>query len=164
MIFSSVQIGKWLSLHSRLMHLMSQSSFSVPRFMQLISLVPTDPGILQRMGEIFDGEDRSQAFQYYYEVSTMVRLWGELHLQSSSYSPIATVRPISKWCPGLERITWSPSTATKPYNSLTKQHWFSECMHVCIHRCVPLGHLSSLWQTGPVKLTGSWWLLLATEK
>ena len=37
--------------------------------MQLISLVPTDPGVLQRVGEIYDGEDRSQAFQYYYEVS-----------------------------------------------------------------------------------------------
>ncbi len=36
--------------------------------MQLVSLVPTDPRVLQRLGELYDGDnDRSQAFQYYYE-------------------------------------------------------------------------------------------------
>ena len=43
------------------------------RFMQLISLVPTDPGVLQRMGEMYDSDnDRSQAFQYHYEVDIPV--------------------------------------------------------------------------------------------
>ena len=38
------------------------------RFLQLISLVPTDPHILLRVGEIYHhGDDRSQAFQYHYE-------------------------------------------------------------------------------------------------
>ena len=40
--------------------------------MQLISLVPTDPGILQRLGEMYDSDnDRSQAFQYHYEVRSL---------------------------------------------------------------------------------------------
>lgn len=39
-------------------------------FNVLISVVPTDPGVLARMGDMFvrDG-DKSQAFQYYSEVS-----------------------------------------------------------------------------------------------
>lgn len=38
------------------------------RFLQLISLVPTDPRVLQRVGEMYDSDnDRSQAFQYHYE-------------------------------------------------------------------------------------------------
>ncbi len=36
--------------------------------MQLVSLVPTDPRVLQKLGELYDADsDRSQAFQYYYE-------------------------------------------------------------------------------------------------
>ena len=94
--------------------------------MQLISLVPTDPGILQRMGEIYDGEDRSQAFQYYYEVSVMGGTGQEGEDTSPtlfflSRSPIATAQPTSTSFHGSGRITWSPSTATKPSNSLTKQ-------------------------------------------
>ena len=44
----------------------------VHRLMQLISLVPTDPSVLQRMGVMFekDQRDMSQAFQYHYEVCT----------------------------------------------------------------------------------------------
>ena len=39
------------------------------RYMQLVSTVPTDPAVLSRLGEIYDGEqDKSQAFQYHYEV------------------------------------------------------------------------------------------------
>ena len=38
-------------------------------FMQLIGIVPTDPGILSRMGELYDNEgDKSQAYQYHFEV------------------------------------------------------------------------------------------------
>lgn len=37
--------------------------------MQLISVTPTDPWVLAKLGELYDGEgDKSQAFQYYYEV------------------------------------------------------------------------------------------------
>ena len=91
--------------------------------MQLISLVPTDPGILQRMGEIYDGEDRSQAFQYYYEVRAMVGAVarrGRISKLSLSHSPIATVRPTLTLFHGSGRITWSPSTVTKLSSFLTK--------------------------------------------
>ena len=37
--------------------------------MQLIGVVPTDTSVLARTGEIYDNEgDKSQAFQYYYDV------------------------------------------------------------------------------------------------
>lgn len=37
--------------------------------MQLVTYVPTDPGIQQRLGEMYDNEnDSSQAYQYYCEV------------------------------------------------------------------------------------------------
>ena len=38
------------------------------RFLQVTTLVPTDPQILQRMGELYDDiSDHSQAYQYHYE-------------------------------------------------------------------------------------------------
>ena len=38
--------------------------------MQLIGVVPTDASVLAKTGEIYDNEgDKSQAFQYYYDVS-----------------------------------------------------------------------------------------------
>ena len=38
--------------------------------MQLVSLVPTDPTALSKLGEVYDGvQDKSQAFQYHYEVT-----------------------------------------------------------------------------------------------
>ena len=38
--------------------------------MQLIGVVPSDPSVLARLGELYDNEgDKSQAFQYYYDVS-----------------------------------------------------------------------------------------------
>ncbi|KAK3741791.1 hypothetical protein QZH41_001560 [Actinostola sp. cb2023] len=37
-------------------------------YMQLVSVVPTDPFVLAKLGEIYDNEqDKSQAFQYHYE-------------------------------------------------------------------------------------------------
>lgn len=45
-------------------------SFFPTRFMQLIGVVTSDPSVLARMGELYDNEgDKSQAFQYYYDVS-----------------------------------------------------------------------------------------------
>lgn len=39
--------------------------------MQLIGVAPTDCTVLSRMGEIYDNDgDKSQAFQYYYDVSS----------------------------------------------------------------------------------------------
>ena len=44
-------------------------------FMQLIGIVPTDPAILARLGELYDNEgDKSQAYQYHYEVRFYI-LW-----------------------------------------------------------------------------------------
>lgn len=38
--------------------------------MQVIGVVPSDPSVLARLGELYDNEgDKSQAFQYYYDVS-----------------------------------------------------------------------------------------------
>lgn len=48
-----------------------QSSFSLVlfRYMQLVSVVPTDPSVLSKLGELYDSEqDKSQAFQYHFEV------------------------------------------------------------------------------------------------
>ena len=43
------------------------------RFMQLIGIVPSDAAVLQRLGEMYDQEDdKSQAFQYYYDVSSLM--------------------------------------------------------------------------------------------
>lgn len=43
--------------------------------MQVISVTPTDPHVLAKLGELHDSEgDKSQAFQYYYEV------WPQLNI------------------------------------------------------------------------------------
>ena len=40
--------------------------------MQLVSVVPTDPSVLSKLGELYDSEqDKSQAFQYHFEVRTL---------------------------------------------------------------------------------------------
>lgn len=40
--------------------------------MQLVSVVPTDPSVLSKLGELYDSEqDKSQAFQYHFEVGTV---------------------------------------------------------------------------------------------
>lgn len=49
---------------------MGESAQATEWFLQLLGVVPTDAGILQRMGEMCDAEgDKSQAFQYHYDVS-----------------------------------------------------------------------------------------------
>ena len=50
-------------------------NISFSRYMQLVSVVPTDPSVLSKLGELYDSEqDKSQAFQYHFEVS--------MHLQT----------------------------------------------------------------------------------
>lgn len=47
--------------------------------MQLIRVTPTDPQVMAELGELYDIEgDKSQAFQYYYEVSLSQRSTGTL--------------------------------------------------------------------------------------
>ena len=64
--------GVCLTIAHRNAHADCTMYFCLPypciRFLQLISLVPTDPRVLQRVGEMYDSDDdRSQAFQYHYE-------------------------------------------------------------------------------------------------
>lgn len=43
--------------------------------MQLVSVVPTDPSVLSKLGELYDSEqDKSQAFQYHFEVRILINL------------------------------------------------------------------------------------------
>ena len=43
------------------------------RYLQLLGLIPTDPHILQRLGQLFDSEgDKQQAYQYYYDVRNYI--------------------------------------------------------------------------------------------
>lgn len=52
---------------------MEDPNQAIEWLMQLISVVPTDSRALSKLGELYDSEgDKSQAFQYYYEVSVIL--------------------------------------------------------------------------------------------
>lgn len=52
---------------------MEDPNQAIEWLMQLISVVPTDSRALSKLGELYDSEgDKSQAFQYYYEVSIIL--------------------------------------------------------------------------------------------
>ena len=54
---------------------MEDPSQAMEWLMQLISVVPTDSRALSKLGGLYDREgDKSQAFQYYYEVGVWSRL------------------------------------------------------------------------------------------
>jgi intraflagellar transport protein 88 len=49
--------------------LLGDATQSTEWFLQLLGIVPSDANILQRLGQMHDAEgDKSQAFQYYYDV------------------------------------------------------------------------------------------------
>ncbi|KAK3914387.1 Intraflagellar transport protein 88-like protein [Frankliniella fusca] len=49
-------------------NLFSTHVFLFFRFLQLLGIVPTDPGILQKLGEIFESDnDKQQAYHYHFE-------------------------------------------------------------------------------------------------
>lgn len=51
---------------------MEDPNQAIEWLMQLISVVPTDSQALSKLGELYDSEgDKSQAFQYYYEVGVL---------------------------------------------------------------------------------------------
>jgi intraflagellar transport protein 88 len=51
---------------------MGDRSQAIKWLLQLISIVPTDADILSKLGELYDSAgDKSQAFQYYYEVGVL---------------------------------------------------------------------------------------------
>ena len=73
--------------------------------MQLVGIVPTDAAILQRLGEMYDAEgDKSQAFQYHYDVSRkpplpISRLFFFLRkhtvkLTEQTTVPVSTIHPV----------------------------------------------------------------------
>ena len=46
--------------------------FNCRRYHQLLTLVPSDPGVLSKLGELYDSEnEKSQAFHYFYEVNPL---------------------------------------------------------------------------------------------
>lgn len=52
---------------------MEDPNQAIEWLMQLISVVPTDSRALSKLGELYDSEgDKSQAFQYYYEVGIIL--------------------------------------------------------------------------------------------
>lgn len=57
----------WLT--GSIYELLEDPQQAIEWLMQVISVTPTDPQVLAKLGELHDGEgDKSQAFQYYYEV------------------------------------------------------------------------------------------------
>lgn len=42
------------------------------RYNQLLGIIPSDPGVLQKLGEMYDAiGDKQQAFQFYNDVSSI---------------------------------------------------------------------------------------------
>ena len=45
-------------------------NYFVSRYNQLLGIIPSDPGVLQKLGEMFDSMgDKQQAYQYYSDVN-----------------------------------------------------------------------------------------------
>jgi len=45
-------------------------NFILNRYNQLLGIIPSDPGVLQKLGEMYDSiGDKQQAFQFYNDVS-----------------------------------------------------------------------------------------------
>jgi len=45
-------------------------NFISNRYNQLLGIIPSDPGVLQKLGEMYDSiGDKQQAFQFYNDVS-----------------------------------------------------------------------------------------------
>lgn len=45
------------------------NTFFFLRYLQLLSIVPDDVGVLQKLGDIYENiNDKQQAYHYYYEV------------------------------------------------------------------------------------------------
>lgn len=108
-----------------------------PRFLQLVGIVPTDAAILQRLGEMYDADgDKSQAFQYHYDVSILFCLWCNFvrHLWVKSHeslcSHFGTIRLISLSSSGLELTISTHSFARKPSSTLRELRSFSESLNL----------------------------------
>jgi len=50
-------------------------NFILNRYNQLLGIIPSDPGVLQKLGEMYDSiGDKQQAFQFYNDVSVFLSL------------------------------------------------------------------------------------------
>lgn len=80
---TSVALGPWLSDLSY--ELLEDPQQAIEWLMQVISVIPTDPKILAKLGELHDAEgDKSQAFQYYYEVRGLHFNWEQTEIKGQS--------------------------------------------------------------------------------
>lgn len=51
-----------------ILELLGDSEAAADCYQQLLGVVPTDPGILQRLGQLYDHEgDKQQAYHYHYD-------------------------------------------------------------------------------------------------
>lgn len=71
--FASLSFPMWSSVGPWLIgfiyELLGDPQQAIEWLMQVISVTPTDPHALAKLGELYDSEgDKSQAFQHYYEV------------------------------------------------------------------------------------------------
>lgn len=58
-----------------MLELLGDSEAASECYQQLLGIVPTDPGILQRLGALNDHEgDKQQAYHYHYDVSVLFYL------------------------------------------------------------------------------------------
>lgn len=71
-------VAPWLRWLGSRYELLEDPQQAIEWLMQVISVAPTDPQALAKLGELYDSEgDKSQAFQYYYEVKgNRVRMLG----------------------------------------------------------------------------------------
>lgn len=65
------------------------------RFLQLLGIVPTDPGILQKLGEIFESDnDKQQAYHYHFEVIIFKKPFVTTHVVNNPFLiPLSICKP-----------------------------------------------------------------------
>jgi len=68
------------------------------RYLQLLSIVPDDVGVLQKLGDIYENiNDKQQAYHYYYEVSNIYfqRLYLLLYVMTLSFRFVSVLSSLS---------------------------------------------------------------------
>ena len=112
----------YLSLYGR--HLFNKKKLqTLPlcRYLQVHTVVPSDGGVLQKLGETFDRlGDRQQAFQYY---SDVISFFKNCYFYGTNYtcilfwsnSRIVTIRPTWMLSAGWQLITRRCTFPRRPY-------------------------------------------------
>lgn len=58
----------------------------------MLSIVPDDVGVLQKLGDIYENiNDKQQAYHYYYEVPNILFIYSFILLINYDFSHIATI-------------------------------------------------------------------------